>query len=99
MSRFAPTDAAVTLRWTSRYYRPANPAIVGYRDRATADAVLRDAVADIGPGGTAVSINGEPPIYVGFSHAKRDPNYHGHIPRILVRGDSGDIFVSIYDLD
>jgi hypothetical protein len=97
MSRFTPTADAVSLRWVGRYYR--RPDTIGYSDRAAAESALADAVSAIGPGGSAVSVNGRDTTFVGFSHAKRDPNYLGFIPRVLVRSDSGDIFVSIYDLD
>ena len=96
MGRFTPTTAAVSLRWTSRYYRSADA--IGYKARADADAALAAALADLAPG-DAVSVNGRGTVFVGYSHSKRDPNYLGFIPRVLVRSPSGDVFVSIYDLD
>lgn len=97
-SRFTPRASARPYSWVGRYYRP-NPdvPVMGYADEGEARAALEEALGELTPG-SAISVNGRATTFVGFSHARRDPNYLGFIPRILVRSDSGDVFVSIYDV-
>lgn len=97
-SRFTPRSTATAHNWIGRYYRP-NPdvPVIGYKDKAEAQAALADALAVLTPG-CPVTIDGRQTIFVGYSHAKMDPDYRCHRPMILVRSPNGDVFVSIYDV-
>ncbi len=98
-TRPAPRAEVVERPFIGRYYRHCNPAKrYGYLHRDSAQQALEQILATLQPGGL-VAYKGEARQFVGFTKTSRDIYYGVHIPKLLLRSPSGDIWVSVYDLD